>query len=200
MGQASVRIVTPEGKVIYVDPYAGVDDWYSMPADLILVTHSHFDHNALEKVANRNDDCRVITQNEAVVNGDHPIFDLEYAKVVPVQAGFNQNHNVNSCVGYVIELTNGKKVYLSGDTSTTDDMRNGTLAAMGIDYAFWCTDGVYNMDVTEAAEASRLVGAAHNIPYHNSTTDTGETFNPNAAAAFDAPNAMVVAPGETISL
>lgn len=27
-GQASVRIVTPEGKVIYVDPYAGDDSWH----------------------------------------------------------------------------------------------------------------------------------------------------------------------------
>ena len=35
MGQASIRIVTPENKVIYIDPYAG--DAYDLPADLILV-------------------------------------------------------------------------------------------------------------------------------------------------------------------
>ena len=52
MGQASMRIVTAEGKVIYIDPYAGD---YTMPADLILVTHGHFDHCAVEKVENRND-------------------------------------------------------------------------------------------------------------------------------------------------
>ncbi len=58
MGQASLRIVTPENKVIYIDPYAG--DAYDLPADLILVTHGHFDHCAVDKVKNRNEDCVVI--------------------------------------------------------------------------------------------------------------------------------------------
>lgn len=66
MGQASIRIVTAEGKVIYIDPYTGD---YTMPADLILVTHGHFDHCAVEKVENQNADCQIITHKEAVVNG-----------------------------------------------------------------------------------------------------------------------------------
>ena len=199
-GKGSVRIVTPEGKVIYVDPFAGEDAWYELPADLILVTHDHFDHNKLERVAQRNDGCSVVTQAEAVVNGEHPTFEFDFAKVVPVQAGFNDNHDVRSCVGYVIELTDGTKVYLTGDTSTTDQMRDGTLAAMGIDYAFWCCDGVYNMDAGEAAEAAGMVGAAHNIPYHNTPSNKGEAFDREAAAAFAAPNAMVVVPGQEIAL
>ena len=193
LGQGSLRITTPEGKVIYVDPYAGDD--YDLAADLILVTHGHFDHNALDIITNRNDGCQIITQDEALAGGEHHSFDLGYATVVAVQAGFNDNHDVNSCVGYVVELSNGVKVYASGDTSTTDEMRDGTLAAMDIDYAFWCSDGVYNMGNEEAAEAARMVGAKHNIPYHNATTDSGEVFDPDAAARFDAPNALVVQPG-----
>ena len=50
MGQASLCIVTPEGKVIYIDPYAGDD--YAMPADLILVNHGHFDHCAVDTSSN----------------------------------------------------------------------------------------------------------------------------------------------------
>ena len=42
MGQASIRIVTETGKVIYIDPYAGSQ--YDLAADLILVTHEHSDH------------------------------------------------------------------------------------------------------------------------------------------------------------
>ena len=198
LGQASLRIVTPEDKVIYIDPYAG--EGYDLPADLILITHAHFDHNGLEKVALRNAGCRIITQDEAGVRGEHPVFDLGFAKITPVQAGFNAMHDVNSCVGYVVELSNGVKVYATGDTSTTDDMRDGTLAAMCIDYAFWCTDGVYNMGNDEAAEAARMVGAAHNIPYHNDTSNAGEMFDRDAAELFDAPNAMVVLPGEEIGL
>jgi len=67
MGQASLRIVTAEGKVIYIDPYAGDD--YDLPADLILVTHGHFDHCAVDKVQDRNEDCMVITHREAVEAG-----------------------------------------------------------------------------------------------------------------------------------
>ena len=43
MGQASIRIVTETGHVIYIDPYAG--NQYELAADLILVTHEHVDHN-----------------------------------------------------------------------------------------------------------------------------------------------------------
>jgi hypothetical protein len=59
MGQASIRIVTAEGKVIYIDPYAG--NQYDLPADLILVTHEHFDHSAVDRVTHRNDACQMGT-------------------------------------------------------------------------------------------------------------------------------------------
>ncbi len=200
LGQASLRIVTPEGKVIYIDPYAGTDEDYALPADLILVTHDHFDHCAVERVTNRADGCVVITHNEAVVDGQHPTFDLGFVTVIPVQAGFNRLHSVDKCVGYVLVLSDGTSIYVTGDTSTTDNMRDGTLAAMNLDYAFWCSDGVYNMGSAEAAEAAAMVGAAHNIPYHNSTTDEGERFDRAAAEQFAAPNAMVVYPREDFEL
>ncbi len=82
MGQASIRIVTAEGKVIYIDPYAG--DQYDLPADLSLVTHGHFDHCDIDKVTNRNEDCQIITHKEAVIDGVHQVFDLPYVRVEAV--------------------------------------------------------------------------------------------------------------------
>ena len=119
-GQASIRIITAEGKVIYVDPYVGND--YELYADLILVTHSHYDHNMVDKVQNRNPGCEIITQAEAIQNGEHQIFDLGYVTVEAVEAGYNSLHDVGGCVGYILTFSDGKSVYVTGDTSTTEQM------------------------------------------------------------------------------
>ncbi len=196
MGQASMRIVTPENKVIYIDPYAG--DAYDLPADLILVTHDHFDHCAVERVENRSEDCRIITQVEALENGEHQVFELGYVTVEAVEAGYNRWHDVRDCVGYVLTFSNGVKLYVTGDTSTTKQMAE--MADMAIDYAFYCCDGVYNMGLEEAARCAEKVGAKHNIPYHNSTSNRGEMFDRDRAEQFDAPNRLIIYPGEALEL
>jgi len=38
-GHGSFRISTVDGKVIYIDPFAG--EGYDLPADLIMVSHQH---------------------------------------------------------------------------------------------------------------------------------------------------------------
>lgn len=194
MGQATMRVVTPEGKVIYIDPYAG--DAYDLPADLILVTHGHFDHCAVEKVENRAPDCRIITHEEAVVDGVHQSFSLPYVTVEAVEAGYNPWHDVNRFAGYVLTFTNGKSVYVTGDTSTTEQMP--LLAEKEIDYAFFCCDGIFNMGLEEAARCAEMVGAKHNIPYHNTTDNTGERFDRELAEQFGAPDRLIVFPGEEL--
>lgn len=193
-GQASIRIITDEGKVIYIDPYAGDD--YGSEADLILVTHSHFDHNQTDKVENRNPDCQIITQNEAIREGEHQIFELGYVIVEAMEAGYNPYHDVNKCVGYVLTFSNGKSVYVTGDTSKTEQMP--LLSEKEIDYAFFCCDGVYNMGLEEAAECAKLVGAKHNIPYHMTTNTTGRQFDRAIAEQFDVENRLIVEDGEEI--
>lgn len=131
-GQASIRIITDEGKVIYIDPYAG--DSYELPTDLILVTHSHFDHSQTDKVENRNEGCQIITYKEAVQDGVHQTFELGFVTVEAVEAGYNSLHDVNDCVGYVLTFSNGKSVYVTGDTSKTEQM--SLMDEMEIDYAF----------------------------------------------------------------
>ncbi|MBQ7566403.1 MAG: MBL fold metallo-hydrolase [Oscillospiraceae bacterium] len=194
-GQGSVRIRTAEGKVIYVDPYAG--EGYDLPADLILVTHGHRDHNALEKIENRNDGCVTVTQNEALSGGVHQTFDFGFVKVEAVEAGYNKNHDVKSCVGYVLTLTDGTKVYLSGDTSTTEQMPK--LRDMEIDYAFFCSDGKFNMDLAEAATCAELVGAKHNIPYHMAP-GAPNGYSREIAEQFAAPNRLIIDAGQEIAL
>ena len=119
-GHGSLRIITAEGKVIYIDPYAG--DGYDLPADLILITHGHSDHTNTKLIKKQNRGCEKITWKEGLVKGEYKTFDLGFATVEAVQAGNNKNHDINICVGWLVTLADGISVYASGDTSTTDQM------------------------------------------------------------------------------
>lgn len=192
-GHGSLRIVTGEGKVIYIDPYAG--EGYDLPADLILITHGHQDHTAIDLIKNRNNDCRIITYKEALIDGEYKTFDLGYATVEAVQAGNNKNHDIKVCVGWIITLSGGVSVYATGDTSTTDQMSE--LAERNIHYAFFVCDGKYNMDMDEAIACAKLVNAQHSIPYHMAP---GKLFDQKRAELFNAPNQLIIPAGETIVL
>ncbi len=192
-GHGSLRITTAEGKVIYVDPYAG--EGYDVPADLILVTHGHRDHTAIDLIKNRRDDCRIIQYTDALVDGEYRTFDLGYATVEAVQAGNNKNHDINVCVGWLITLSDGISIYATGDTSTTEQMAE--LAQRQIDYAFFVCDGKYNMDIEEASACAVLVNARYSIPYHMAP---GQLFDRKRAERFEGPGKLIVEAGEEIVL
>ena len=56
------------------------------------------------------------------------------------------------------------------------------------------------MGLEVAARCAEKVGAKHNIPYHNSTSNRGEKFDRDLAEQFDAPNRLIVCPGEALEL
>ena len=194
-GHASIRIVTVEGKVIYIDPFMG--EGYDLPADLILMTHGHFDHTKEELITERNEDCAVITWAEGLLGGTYRSYNLEFVTVEAVDAGYNKNHNVSECVGFVLTFPNGVKVYISGDTSTTPGMTG--LAYEELDYAFICCDGVYNMDAEEASACAKVINAKHTIPYHTDPANS-EGFDLEVAEKFDGPGKTILQPGEELVL
>ncbi len=195
-GHASTRIVTGDGKVIYVDPFMG--DGYDMAADLILITHGHYDHTKTELISEKNTDCQTITWKEALVDGQHQTFDLGYVKVEAVEAGYNANHSEKECVGYILTFSNGVQLYLTGDTSTTPQM--STLADREIDYTFICCDGVYNMDTTEASECARTINSKHTIPYHMVPSSNPAGFDMNVAKKLDVSGRIILEPGDELTL
>lgn len=161
IGHATVRVTSSSGKVIYIDPaYYGGD--YSMGADLILVTHGHDDHNIISRCT-QNENCTIITNKEALVDGEYNKFEIDDIVIEAVPAGGNTNHDVSKCVGYIITV-DGITIYHAGDTSMLDTMAQ--LSEKNIDYAMYPIDGVYNMDAVEATEVANLVGAKNNIPIH----------------------------------
>lgn len=161
-GHASLRITTPEGKVIYIDPNKGKG--YDVPADLILITHGHSDHTAVSRIKHKNQGCETITWKEALKGGTHQSFDLGWVRIEAVEAGNNKNHSIKKCVGYILTFSNEKTLYVSGDTSRTRQME--ALADRHLDCAFFCCDGTYNMNLKEAIECAGIVGARVSISYH----------------------------------
>ena len=104
-------------------------------------------------------------------------------------------HDPRECVGYIVTL-DGVKIYCSGDTSKTAQMES--FVEKQLDYALFPTDGVFNMGLEEAAECARLIGAKHNIPIHMNPLKLFD--KQKAADKLDAPNKLVLAPGQEIEL
>jgi len=188
-GHGSYRLTADDGRVIYVDPYKGKG--YDMPADIILVTHQHRDHNQIKRCAQKSA-CRIITNEEALAGGRHNRFDVGGIIIQAVEA-MNKKHDPKECVGYIIIL-DGVKIYASGDTSKTAQM--ASFAAQEIDYALFPGDGIFNMGLSEAAECAQLVGAKHNIIIH---LKPGESVR-KKAEQWGAPNKLIVEPGQEIEL
>ena len=191
-GHGSYRLTANDGRIIYVDPYAGKG--YDAPADFILVTHQHSDHNKIKRVTQKPG-CRIISNVEALAGGKHNTFDFGGSLTVEAVEAGNTRHNPCECVGYIVTI-DGVTLYCSGDTSKTAQMES--FAARKLDYALYPTDGMFNMGFAEAAECARLVGAKHNIPIHMNPL---KLFNKTKAAnEWEAPNKLVLEPGQEIDL
>ena len=135
----------------------------------------------------------VVSKWEKLEGGKHNGFDIDGILIQAVEAS-NKNHNPEQCVGYIITI-DGIKIYASGDTSKTVQME--TFADMNLDYAILPGDGVYNMGMEEAAECARLIGAKHNIIIH---LKPGELFDRDKAGQWDAPDKIIIEPGQETSL
>ncbi len=189
-GHGSFRMILDNGRTVYIDPFAG--EGYDLPADLILVTHQHHDHNRIDLPPHKAG-CRVIQNSDAIRDGKYQYFDPEGMHIEAVEA-YNKNHDKSQCVGYLITV-NGKLLYFAGDTSKTGQMSE--LAGQHIDWAFLPTDGIFNMDIPEAMECARIIGAKHTVPVHMAP---GKLFDMKRAEEFKVPGAYILEPGQELDI
>ena len=190
-GHGSFRLTSGDGVVMFIDPFIGTG--YDLPADVILVTHQHEDHNQLNLITQKPG-CTLITEVEALAGGKHNTFTVSGIEIEAVEAGYNQGHAPDNSVGFIVTM-DSVKMYFSGDTSKTPAMAG--FAERKLDYAFLCADGFYNMNLEEAAECAELIGAKHNVPVH---LKPGELFDREMAEQFKGPNRLIIEAGQEIEL
>lgn len=195
-GHSSFRIITEKGLVFYIDPYKG--GGYDVPADVILVTHGHFDHCQVEQVA-KKDDCTLISYKEAFSDNEYNSFQINDILVEAVPA-YNKFHMKDECVGYMLELE-GKKLYFPGDTAITEEM--SSYPEKNIDFFFVPMDGIYTMDEAEAKKCCDIVQAKHCIPIHTAPQygkDEDALYDLEKAQRFEGLNKIIIQPGELFIL
>ena len=180
-GQSSVRIPF-ENKFIYVDPFQVTD---KEMANLVLITHSHFDHFSLDeinKIANPDTlicapkDCIEKLRNHGFKQYLEVVPDQTYTfgditiQTVPAYNTIKNNHPKEmGWVGYVISIGN-LKIYHPGDTNRIPEMK-----AISCDITFMPLGQTYTMqNVEEAAAAVLDVKAKVAIPFHYGIYEGGE--------------------------
>ena len=180
LGHASFKILGA-GKVIYIDPYAGN---YDEKADIILVTHDHFDHFVSEKIIGISSDSTIIFSTSSVASHLNTVIalspgdkkDAEGIIIEAVQA-YNTNkrfHPKGLGIGFVISVE-GKKIYHAGDTDRIPEMKY-----IKCDVALLPVSGTYVMNAKEAVEALKDIKPKFAIPMHfgaiAGTIDDAELF------------------------
>jgi len=170
-GQSAFRI--EDGAVqIYIDPFK-IPSSKLPKADLILITHSHFDHfspDDIEKIR-KNETIFIIPSDlQDKVKGElkvvKPDTSIQVAKIkistIPAYNLQKKFHTrSNNWVGYIITLSNGLKIYHAGDSDAIPEMKN-----LKVDIALVPIGGTYTMDHTEAADIVNVFQPKIAIPMH----------------------------------
>jgi len=195
-GRASVKIRTASGFVVYIDPYAPGD--YSEPADLILVTHGHRDHNRVGLVKRKPTTVVAAPDGAVSEKGARSAAEGDVFRVgqveVRVMAAANDNHDRSVSRGYIVSF-DGIVLYHAGDTDYLPEMAD--YGKYGISYAILPCDGFYNMGPDEASRCAEAMKAKRVIPIHSSKDGN---FDEKNARAVKARSLVVIKPGETVTL
>ncbi len=160
---------------IYLDPWKLEGD--HPPADLLLITHDHFDHCSLEDIARVKGPDTVVMGPAAVaeqVPGARTVEREHSLKVAGVGIHVVPAYNIDKFkapgepfhpegaghVGYVLTI-DGVRVYFAGDTDLIPEM-----STISCDVAMLPVSGTYVMTVEEAVQAAEQLKPRVVVPMH----------------------------------
>ena len=186
LGHAGFRI--DGDKVIYFDPY----QIESGPqADLIFISHDHFDHCSPEDVAKiQGPGTIIITEKDSAgkLTGDVRVIKpgetlvLDGVKILGVPS-YNTDKDFhprrNRWLGFLVEMS-GISIYHSGDTDFIPEMKE-----LNVDIALLPVSGTYVMTADQAVKAALAIGPELAIPMHYGTIVGGNQDAVTFKSALD---------------
>lgn len=186
LGHASFSFVDQQSgnRIYYIDPFdlnppaGGTQNLQK--ADLIFVTHAHYDHCSFEDMKKIvKDDTVFIAPPDSLEKVDlpnekHPVepnksygvkgFSFKTIPAYNTHPDRLQAHpRSNNWVGYIM-FVDGKKLYHAGDTDFTKEMK--ALKDENLDIAMMPMGGKYTMDVNDMIQAANVIAAKVTIPMH----------------------------------
>ena len=171
---SSIRI--SKNKVIYIDPFK-IDKDYN-DADIVFITHDHFDHYSeedIDKVINENTTIIIpeelltkilrkgINKNAVITvesNKEYMVQGIKFETIPAYNTNKTFHPKENDWVGYIITL-DGIRYYIAGDTDITEENRK-----VKCDVAFVPVGGTYTMSFEEAAQLINEIKPQVAVPIH----------------------------------
>ena len=156
-------------KIIYFDPYQ-IEE--GPTADLILISHDHFDHCSPEDVTKiQGPETIIVTEKDSAekLTGDVRVLkpgetlNLEGINILGVPS-YNTDKDFhprkNGWLGFVVEVA-GVRIYHAGDTDFIPEMKD-----LDADIALLPVSGTYVMTADQAVKAALAIKPKLAIPMH----------------------------------
>ncbi len=172
-GHACFEVIDSEGRSIIIDPHDGGSIGLPKPearADAVLVTHNHFDHNAVSVVLKPGGEKHVMRKGKFVVLGKHRARGIE-AYHDPYGGRMR-----GKVVMYVVEV-DGVRILHVGDLGHI--LSEEEVRTIGdVDVVMVPVGGTFTIGPKEAAEVLRALKPKAFIPMHYWVTGVNLPLKP----------------------